>query len=63
MDETDAATPNVMPPNTPDAIAADKLATQFHWPARLGTFDGWARFADCGMPPEPPAQKRARIDE
>jgi hypothetical protein len=63
MDETGAATPGAPPPSTPDAIAGDKIATEYHWPARLGTFDGWARFADYGIPPEPPAHKRADTRE
>ena len=63
MHEPGAATPSATPASTPEAIAADKLATEYHWPARLGTFEGWARFADRGMPPEPPAQRRAHTDE
>jgi len=62
MDETRAARPSASR-RTPEPIAADKLATEYHWPARLGTFEGWARFADRGMPPEPPAQRRAHTDE
>ena len=57
MDET-VATPSAAPPTMPDRIAAEKIATEYHWPARLGTFDPWARFADWIAPPEPQARNR-----
>jgi hypothetical protein len=59
MDEN-AAAPGAPSPTTPERLAADKIATEYHWPARLGTFDGWARFSDWTAPPEPPP---ARIPE
>jgi hypothetical protein len=59
MDENVSA-PSTTPPAPPKAIAADKLAAEYRWPGRLGTFDGWARFAVSAVPPEPPAMSRAR---
>ena len=59
MDET-VIPPTATPPAAPEAVPAEKLATEYHWPGRLGTFNSWARFADCTMPPEPPARERVR---
>jgi hypothetical protein len=57
MDET--ATPlSAPPPTLPEPLEAEKLATEYHWPANLGTFDGWDRFASWTAPPEPPARLR-----
>ena len=57
MDETVTAS-GATSPTRPEPLAAEKLATEYHWPANLGTFDGWARFSGWTAPPEPPARLR-----